>query len=186
MGKVNCIRADGAYTRRSFSTVQLCLHCLGFFLPASAQPHGGHVAPQGWWEDHDPGSREALVLPPALSLSSPGVQLSAYPDSSASISLGIGHWGLFVCYFLEIGKEKYFCQTSAGPDSIRKRSFVASKVQSSKEFNGQSALCPLEGRQEVAGRTRPTSGQPFSGEGRPHTQWLLSGVRDREEHCPVV
>lgn len=87
------------------------------FLPPGSNT-GGRVAPQGWWEDHDTGSKEALVLTPPLSLSNPDVQLSVHPGSSSRISLGIRHWGLFVCLFpvdRTTTTKKYFCQTSAGP-----------------------------------------------------------------------
>lgn len=140
------------------------------------------MAPQGWWEEQDPGSKEAQVLTPAPSL-------SAHPCSSSYISLGIGHWGLFVCLFPVDGgggNRKYFCQTPAGPDSIRKQSFAASKDQSWKESNWTSALLSSPG---LTGGGRETLGppqaHPFSGERRQAMHPMtFPRVRNWEEHCP--
>lgn len=101
------------------------------------------MAPPSWWEDHDTGSKEAQVLTPAPSL------FSSLPIYALHLiflwALGTGAY-LFA-YFLSIGgkNRKYFCQTFAGPDSSRKQSFAASKVQSSKEFNWTSAFVSSRG-----------------------------------------
>lgn len=103
-----------------------------------------------------------------------------------------GHWALgLICLFISCrwgggGNRKYFCQTPAGPDSIRKQSFAASKDQSWKESNWTSALLSSRG---LTGGGRETLGppqaHPFSGERRQAMHPMtFPRVRNWEEHCP--
>ena len=67
LGKVNSIRANCAYTRQSFSTVQLC-PALPRVVPSwpPCTDMGGHTAPHRWWGDHESASQETQVLIPPL------------------------------------------------------------------------------------------------------------------------